>query len=370
MSGIEHYDPGDLTVGINAGTPFAQVQQQLAVHGQWLPCDAANLDRASIGGLLATAAAGPLRSAFGGMRDFCIGIQFATAEGKIAKGGGRVVKNVAGYDLMKLLIGSYGSLAVITKANFKVFPKPQCTRTFVCAFASLDEALKFRSLVFRSPLTPLCLEIMSPRAFEYVCDPPTVRHPDDYAPAQPVSSPSSFSAWQIMLRAAGSDKVLARYASELSSAVTRELNGTEEETFWSWVSRFEYALLNRHRNAMVMYSHLALQNVGPAIQALERAAPDYNFVPAVLGRAATGNLVMAFMPLSVDPPSAMQYANCASALRGMFPPGSSAEVAHCPTEAKLHFDVWGSTPTDVGMMRAVKQAIDPNNILNRGRFIV
>jgi glycolate oxidase FAD binding subunit len=370
MSGIEHYDPGDLTVGINAGTPFAQVQQQLAVHGQWLPCDAANLDRASIGGLLATAAAGPLRSAFGGMRDFCIGIQFATAEGKIAKGGGRVVKNVAGYDLMKLLIGSYGSLAVITKANFKVFPKPQCTRTFVCAFASLDEALKFRSLVFRSPLTPLCLEIMSPRAFEYVCDPPTVRHPDDYAPAQPVSSPSSFSAWQIMLRAAGSDKVLARYASELSSAVTRELNGTEEETFWSWVSRFEYAVLNRHRNAMVMYSHLALQNVGPAIQALERAAPDYNFVPAVLGRAATGNLVMAFMPLSVDPPSAMQYANCASALRGMFPPGSSAEVAHCPTEAKLHFDVWGSTPTDVGMMRAVKQAIDPNNILNRGRFIV
>src|SRR5260370_21299993 len=115
---------------------------------------------------------------------------------------------------------------------------------------------------------------------------------------------------------------------------------------------------------------MALKSVGRAIEGRGRAAPDYNFVPAVLGRAATGNLVMAFMPLSVDPPSAMQYANCASALRGMFPPGSSAEVAHCPTEAKLHFDVWGSTPTDVGMMRAVKQAIDPNNILNRGRFIV
>src|SRR5260370_22256808 len=100
---------------------------------------------------------------------------------------------------------------------------------------------------------------MSPRAFEYVCDPPTGRHPDDYAPAQPVSSPSSFSAWQIMLRAAGSDKVLARYASELSSAVTRQLNATEEKTFWSWVSRFEYAVLNRHLTPMVMYSHLCLQ---------------------------------------------------------------------------------------------------------------
>jgi FAD/FMN-containing dehydrogenase len=121
---------------------------------------------------------------------------------------------------------------------------------------------------------------------------------------------------------------------------------------------------------MVLYTHLSIQNVGPAIQALERTATDYNFIPAVLGRAATGNLVMAFLPLSVDPPSAMQYANCVSAFRGLLASGSSAEVAHCPKEAKLHFDVWGTTPTDVAMMKAVKRAMDPNNILNRGRFIV
>jgi FAD/FMN-containing dehydrogenase len=148
------------------------------------------------------------------------------------------------------------------------------------------------------------------------------------------------------------------------------MQDASEEQFWLWVSQFEHAVISRHRNAMVLYTHLSIQNVGPAIQALERAAPDYNFVPAVLGRAATGNLVMALMPLSVDPPSAMQYASCASALRGLLPPGSSAEVAHCPKEAKLRFDVWGTTPTDVAMMRAVKQAIDPKNILNRGRFIV
>jgi len=368
LSRIEHYDPGDLTIGINAGMPFAQVQQQLAAHGQWLPCDAANLDGATIGGLLATGAAGPLKSTFGGMRDFCIGIQFVTADGKVAKGGGRVVKNVAGYDLMKLIIGSYGSLAVITKANFKVFPKPRQTRTFICSFGSLEEALKFRSQVFRSPLTPLCLEIVSPRALEYLCDPPPVRDPDQYVPRQPASAPPD--KWPIVLRAAGSDNVLARYSRELGPAVTRELQGSDEDQFWLWISQFEYAVLARHRNAMVLYTHLSIQNVGPAIQALERAAPDYNFVPAVLGRAAVGNLVMALIPLSVDPPSAMQYANCASAFRGMLPPASSAEVAHCPTEAKLHFDVWGTTPTDVGMMRAVKQAMDPKNILNRGRFIV
>jgi FAD/FMN-containing dehydrogenase len=121
---------------------------------------------------------------------------------------------------------------------------------------------------------------------------------------------------------------------------------------------------------MVIYTHLAIQHVGPAIAALERVALDYSFVPAVLGRAATGNLVMALMPLAVDPPSAMQFANCVSAFRGLLPAGSSAEVAHCPKEAKPHFDVWGSTPTSLEMMKAVKRAMDPNNILNRGRFIV
>ena len=367
LNTIEHFDPGDLTIGVNAGMIFAEAQKELAKHQQWLPCDAARLDRATFGGLLATGAAGPLKSAFGGMRDYCIGVQFVTADGKIAKGGGRVVKNVAGYDLMKLMAGSYGSLAVITRAAFKVFPRPRQMRTFVCAFGSREEALKFRGQVFRSPLTPLCLEIVSPRAPEYLCDPPDVRDADHYAPSQPVTQTDE---WQIVLRVTGSDNVLNRYAKELGSAVTRTLDGEAEQQYWTWISNFEYAVLERHQNAMVIYTHLAIQNVGPAISALERAATDSNFVAAVLGRAATGNLVMALVPLAVDPPSAMQFANCVSAFRGLLPAGSSAEVAHCPKEAKPHFDVWGSTPTSLDMMKAVKRAMDPNHILNRGRFIV
>lgn len=368
MNKIEQYDPGDLTVSVAAGMPFAEMQRTLAEHYQWVPCDAAYLDRATIGGLMATGASGPLKSTFGHMRDFCIGVQFVTTDGKVAKGGGRVVKNVAGYDLMKLMTGSYGSLAVITRANFKVFPRPRQTRTFVCSFSSLEEALKFRAFLFQSPLTPICMEIISPRAPEYLSDPGPVHDPDDYAPDYPLFLPPV--RWQIVLRAAGSDNVLARYARELGQALTQTLEGAAEEQYWSWISHFEESVLARHRNAMIIYTHLAIQSVGAALQALERAAPDYNLIPAAVGRAATGHLVLALMPLSVDPPSAMQYANCISAFRGMLPPGSSAEVAQCPVEAKPHFDVWGTTPTDVNMMRAVKRAIDPKNILNRGRFIV
>jgi glycolate oxidase FAD binding subunit len=368
LNSIEFFDPGDLTIGVNAGMTFNEAQQELGKHQQWLPCDAAQLDHATFGGLLATGAAGPLKSAFGGMRDYCIGVNFVTADGKIAKGGGRVVKNVAGYDLMKLMTGSFGSLAVITSVAFKVFPRPRQLRTFICNFKSVDEALKFRGQILRSPLTPLCLEIVSPRAPEYLCDPPPVRDADSYKPSHPVSTPAS--EWQIVLRAAGSDNVLKRYAQELGSAVTRTLEGADEQQHWSWVSNFEHAVLDRHRNAMVIHTHLAIQNVGPAISAVERAATENNFVSATLGRAVTGNLVMTLVPLAVDPPSAMQFANCVSAFRSRLPAGSSAEVVHCPKEAKPHFDVWGSTPTSLEIMKAVKRAMDPNNILNRGRFIV
>jgi glycolate oxidase FAD binding subunit len=368
LHGIQAYDPGDLTASINAGTPFAEVLAHMAEHKQWLPYDAQSLNASTVGGCLATGAAGPLRHTFGSLRDFCIGVQFVIAEGKIAKGGGMVVKNVAGYDLMKLLAGSYGTVGVITRANFKVFPKPRQTRTFACSFETLDQALDFRKRILQSPLTPICLEIISPGAPEYLSDPAPVKDPDHYQPTRPVAR--SGGPWQIVLRGAGSDNVLARYAKELGLAVTHTLDGAAEEQFWRWVSNFECSVLRRHRNAMVMYTHLTIQGVGPALNALEKAAPDYNFIPAVVGRAATGNLVLAFVPLSVDPPSAMQYANCVSAFRGMLPPGSSAEVAHCPKEAKPHFDVWGPTPSDITMMRALKKAIDPKNILNRGRFIV
>src|SRR6185437_8965721 len=341
LSGIEHYDPGDLTISLHAGTPFAEALAQIAEHKQWLPYDAANLKTATVGGCLAAGATGPLKHMAGGLRDYCIGVQFVIAEGKIAKGGGMVVKNVAGYDLMKLLAGSFGSL---------------------------DQALEFRTKILQSPLTPICLEIISAVAPEYLSDPTPAKDPDHYAPTAPVGKPSG--DWQVVLRATGSDNVLARYGKELGSAVTRTLDGAVEAQFWAWVSDFEYSVLRRHRNAMVMYTHLTIQGVGPALKACEKAALDYNFIPAVLGRAATGNLVAAFVPLSVDPPSAMQYANCVSAFRSMLPAGSSAEVAHCPKEAKAHFDVWGTTPSDITMMRELKKAIDPNNILNRGRFIV
>ena len=221
LNKILQYDPGDLTIRLCAGLRLGELQRRLAEHQQWIPFDPPQAAAATMGGLLATAAFGPLKQGFGSLRDFCIGIQFVLAEGKMGKGGGNVVKNVAGYDLMKLMIGSYGSLAVITGANFKVFPRPRQTLTFVCPFHSLQEAIHFRDQVIKSPLAPMCMELISPAAGEYLSDPPVVHDPDHYAPARPVAKPSQ--EWQIVVRVSGSDNILARCRRELGSAVAREI---------------------------------------------------------------------------------------------------------------------------------------------------
>ncbi|MGH9491907.1 MAG: FAD-binding oxidoreductase [Terriglobales bacterium] len=367
LAGLEHYDPGDLTLGAGAGMTLGALEEKLAAHQQFLPIESAHTDRETVGGLLAAAASSPLRHGFGGLRDYCIGVKFVTGDGRLAKGGGRVVKNVAGYDLMKLLIDSFGTLGVIVSANFKVFPRPRQTRTFLCEFASAEEAITFRDRVLRSPLSPICLELVSPRAEEYLREPPPARNVDDVHPEAPVKLEAG--AWRVLVRAAGSDAVLARYRRELGGAASQEVAGDAEAACWRQLLRFEDAVLARHHNAMILHVSLPLSAVARALAAAERAV-DNNFLPATVGRFGAGSLGIAFLPLLVDPPSAMQYVAAVSAFRGALARDASAVVARCPREAKLHFDVWGSTPTDRGAMRRVKQAMDPKNVLNRGRFAI
>jgi glycolate oxidase FAD binding subunit len=366
LTAVTHYDAGDLTCGIGAGATLASVQQRLGEHSQFLPLDVDLPQRATLGGLLATNASAPLRHGYGGLRDFCIGVQFVTGDGVVAKGGGRVVKNVAGFDLMKLMIGSFGTLAVITSASFKVFPRPRQTATYVCGFASLAEAIQFRDRVVTSALSPIRLEIVSPRAMEYLGEHQDPRDPDHYHPPAPLSAPET--TWRIAVTAAGSDAVLARYRRELGA--TREWTGREEDEFWRGLLKFQENVALRHRNAMLMQVSVPPQAVEQALAGADTAAIEQNCLCAVVGRAALGSFAVALIPLSVDPPSAMQFANSASAIRGALPHDGSAYVLRCPIEAKEHFDVWGSTPTDRSMMLAVKRAMDPQEILSRGRFLV
>src|SRR5580692_1370605 len=202
MNRVLAYDPQDLTLGVEPGVRIEDLLLTLAAERQFLPLAVSFADRATIGGIVATNSCSPLRHAFGAARDFCLGMEFVTGEGALAKSGGRVVKNVTGYDLHKLLIGSLGSLAVITRVNFRTFPMPQAQGTFVATFSSAEAAFDFCRTVSHSVLTPQIVEVANPGAAALIFS-------------------GEFSArieprtWFVIVSAAGQPAVVQRHEREL-----------------------------------------------------------------------------------------------------------------------------------------------------------
>jgi FAD/FMN-containing dehydrogenase len=350
---VEHYDPGDLTIGIGAGTTLAEVHDKLAANRQVLPITVPQAERSTIGGMLARAAQDPRRLGHGAVRDFCIGIRFVTADGKIAKAGGRVVKNVAGYDLMKLMIGSYGTLGVIVGASFKLFPEPRQTRTFAAVFATADDAIAFRDRILQSQLAPMCLELLSAECHALL----------------QIAPPGSAGKWVVLLRAGGSDAVLERYARELGNAVSAQVEGAAETTLWNRVVGFSSKVVQRKPGTVLVRFSVPIATVLPTAQACEQAAGAHGFGFATAASVGVGTLQCAFFPAADSTPDAAEYAKVLNSARSGLPRDGSAVVLACPKELKTGLDLWGPSPTNVDSMRAAKRALDEKDILNRGRFL-
>jgi glycolate oxidase FAD binding subunit len=165
LNRIIHHEPGDLVISVQCGARLADVQAELAKHGQWLPIDPPYAD-ATIGGILATNTSGPRRLAYGTMRDLLIGLRVAGPGGVVTKSGGRVVKNVTGYDVHKLHIGAFGTLGALLEANFKVRPKPDLSALFLLAFDRFVDAHAALLKIHASPLRPVALEALDTGAAE------------------------------------------------------------------------------------------------------------------------------------------------------------------------------------------------------------
>ncbi|MGB6718752.1 MAG: FAD-binding oxidoreductase, partial [Candidatus Acidiferrales bacterium] len=227
------YDPGDLTLSVEPGIRLARLAKVLAEHNQFLPLAVPFFERATVGGTLASGVDSPLRQAYGTARDFVLGVEFVSGDGALAKSGGRVVKNVSGYDLHKLFLGSIGSLGVITRVNFKTFPLPSCERLFVASLASSDDALALRQKIVASPISPPTLEILSPEIASLLF-PSNAKLPSLDATR---SSPSD---WLLLAGISGSSAVLDRCSSDLRQMAdqcdakkSEMLSGSEREAIVS-----------------------------------------------------------------------------------------------------------------------------------------
>src|SRR5580693_8285274 len=162
LNRVLQYEPRDLTISVEAGISYRELSRVLAEHGQMVPLDPAFSDRATVGGIVAANVSGPRRRLYGTARDMVIGMTFATLEGKLIRSGGMVVKNVAGLDMGKLMIGSFGTLAAVGVLNFRVHPMPVGTRSFVGEFANVAAAMVRRDEVLKSVLQPASIDLLNP----------------------------------------------------------------------------------------------------------------------------------------------------------------------------------------------------------------
>lgn len=164
LSGVIDYPARDMTITVRAGTTLAALRAELSKEGQWLPIDVPAPEKATLGGAVATNASGPRRFGHGTLRDYVIGISFVTDDGVEVKAGGRVVKNVAGYDLMKLQIGALGTLGVVTQLTLKVKPKPEASAAVVfgCDSAALAGVL---DTLAASKTRPVAVELLNQAAW-------------------------------------------------------------------------------------------------------------------------------------------------------------------------------------------------------------
>jgi glycolate oxidase FAD binding subunit len=333
---VEHRH-ADLTATVEAGAALADVNRELARHGQWIALDPPFSDRATIGGILATNDSGPRRHRYGAPRDQIIGVELVRVDGTIARSGGIVVKNVAGYDLGKLLAGSFGSLAVIASATFKLYPIPQASRTVLVGTAT--DIAPIVSALASSQLTPTAIELEtgSAEGLHY-----GVRT-------------------RLLVRfesiAAAADQQAAHAATLAESRGGRAtvIEGAEETALWDAHAQRPWS-----GAGAVLKVTLLPTDVSPALAALDESLRGVDW--EAIGRASAGVLLVR---VGGDV-SEQQHAITTLRSRLQFGRGSVV-VVRAADDLKRAVDVWGPAGDALPVMRAIKQQFDPDGLLNPGR---
>lgn len=320
---IVEYEPRDLTISVEAGMSFAKLAERIREDGLTLPLDPPFYDQATVGGVVAAGAAGPRRRFYGTVRDVVIGMKFTTLDGKVAQAGGMVVKNTAGFEMGKLMIGSLGTLAGIAVVNFRLAPRLPYSRSFLLRFGSLEEALIARDQLVAGVLQPLAIDLLNPAA----------------------STRIGQAGYLLVLRAGGNQSVIDRYSRELPDAEPVENEG--EASLWKSIREFTPSFLAGAPAGGVVRVSSTIRGVGPV---MERLADR-----SVVARAGTG-VVYGY------------FDDCGAACRWV------ADAARAGLKCIVEYvaengceDVrWPVTGSDFVMMEQIKKMFDPRGLLNRG----
>jgi glycolate oxidase FAD binding subunit len=376
LNRIAAYDPGDLTLSVEPGVALCHLQRTLNEHGQLLPHGAPFMTRATVGGTIASGVDGPLRQLYGTARDFVLGMEFVTGDGVAGKSGGRVVKNVTGYDLHKLMIGSLGTLAILTKINLRTFPAAQSVRAFIAHFSCVEDTAACRDKVAASQLRPMTFEILSPSAAKLF-------ESDSALEIEPNALPAglfSQNSWTLVTGFAGPPGVLDRCEREFHgmaeasgatnfTAIGNDHNSRTVAAIFGRVREFVSIGLKSSPACTIMKIAVVPEHLEHALSAAKHAATDHSLPWAAMARGL-GVIYVALLPAACDE----QFMHCVVSATNRIHAdcerlGGHSTIPWCPGEWKNFLQIWGSERADLALMRKVKAVFDPHGILAPGRFV-
>jgi glycolate oxidase FAD binding subunit len=350
LAALVEHEPGDLTATAQAGIPFAALQAALRARGQWLSLDPPDAARATLGGVLAANASGPRRHLYGTARDLLIGVTVVTADGTVVRGGGKVVKNVAGYDLPKLFIGSFGTLGVIVEATVKLRPLPDDERLVAVRFERLQDAGAALRALLGSELIPNAVDLLDAPSGAALGLPPAAA-----TLAVGFDGLGEQVDWQI---------------AELASVVV-PCGGAKPAPLppQTWERLASAARDAFEAPAAVMTLSVLPGVVADTMEHGAEAARKRGLASAWCAHAGVGHVtatLQAERPRSDPSPVAAVLEGWRAAARAG---GGHASVTWAPLPVKSALPVWDDAGAAGRLMQRIKAQLDPNNVLNPGRFI-
>lgn len=350
---VEH-ESADLVATTECGITLSELNAGLGVKNQFLPVDPPHIaGGATIGGIIATNDSGPLRLRYGTSRELLIGMKVVRPDGSVFKGGSKVVKNVAGYDLPKLFVGSLGTLGIIAEATFRLYPVPESSRTYFAAFESLDEAHDTVRSLIDSNLVINALEHMNPALAGGLAG--------SYGPGQDISRYSIAVRIMNVSRAVDDQMKTVVGITQGNGGNGFMIEGEKEEAFWKDVREFPWMPLDSPY--AVLKAGLLISEVPRIFLALERLADKFGIRARASARAANGVVIISVAGANETVLTAVKELREFSESAG-----GSLVVSEASPDIKPGIDVWGTIGSSLNMMKRIKSGFDPGNILNPGRL--
>ena len=364
------YQPADMTATVEAGLTLSSMQQHLARGGEFVPLESAQAERSTVGGILSVGAGGPLSHTYGLPREWLIGISVMTTQGISTKAGGKVVKNVTGYDLNKLYTGSFGTLGVILEASFKLLPRDPQAGALMASFPTVSASIAAGRKLLYTSAAPLGLHCASSGVARWLQDSVQAASQDLGFGDEETALCLSYFSGRAKATKRRMDEATALLISEGANAVQR-IEGDGARGILRWITDVPMDI-NLGSNLVIKVSVRSKSAAPVSAECADITVRGQG--PDQLTDPGFGS-VRLFWPESEDGSTRASGEDQAvldaiQKVRSIaYQYQGSAVVEHCPLGVKRQIDVWGDSPDSLKVMQALKKRFDPDDILNPGRFL-